>query len=104
MIIHVFKLFVLVSLYELNFLLCIEITKDGGESKATAKLLNYLSSIQEQYQKNLEEQIDQEIICDLGKGLHSWDTKYDLFELDFDEMKVIKEENSSAISQRYIVL
>ena len=80
--------------------MCIEITKDGGESKATAKLLNYLSSIQEQYQNNLEEQIDQEIICDVAKDLHNWDTKYDLFELDFGEMKVIKEENSSAVLQR----
>ena len=81
-------------------LLCIEITKDGSESKPTAKLLNYLSSIQEHYQKNLEEQIDQEVICDVAKYLHGWDTKYHLLELDFGEMKVIKEENSSAISQR----
>ena len=79
---------------------CIEITRDGGESKATAKLLKYLSSIQEQYQKNLEEQIDEEIICDVAKHLHGWDTKYDLLVLDFDEMKVINEDNSSAISQR----
>ena len=76
------------------------ITKDGGESRATTKLLNYLSSIEEQYQKNLEEQIDEEVICDVANYLHGWDTKYDLLDLGFDEVKVIKEDNSSAISQR----
>ena len=87
-------------MYFCDLLCCIEITKDGGESKATAKLLNYLSNIKERYQKNLEEQIDEEIICDVAKHLRGWDTKYDLLELDFDEVKVIKEDNSSAISQR----
>ena len=79
---------------------CIEITKDAGESKGTAKLQSYLSSIHDRYQKNLEEQIDQEVICDVAKDLHGWDAKYDLLELNFGEVKVIKEDNSSAILRR----
>ena len=71
-----------------------------GGSEATEKLRRYMCSIQEQYQKNLDEQIDQEIICDVAKYLHNWDTKYDLLKLDYDEVKVIKEENSSVMSQR----
>ena len=71
------------------------ITKDG--SKATAKLQKYISDIQEQYQKHLDEQIDSEIICDVAKHLHSWDAKYNLLNLDYDKVKVIKEENSSSV-------
>ena len=75
--------------------------RDGSERKATAKLLKYLRCIQEQYQKNLDEQIDQEILSDVAKHLHNWDTKCDLLELDYKEVRVIKEESSSFLSQRY---
>ena len=70
-------------------------------SRASTKLQNYISSIQEQYQKNLERQIDQEILYDVARHLHNWETKYDFLELDYNEVKVIKEENSSIHSQRY---
>ena len=76
------------------------ITKDGGESKTTANLRIYLSSIQEKYQENLEEQIDQEIVYDIAKTLQNWEANYDLLKLDLDEVKVIKEKNSSVLSQR----
>ena len=74
--------------------------RDDRESKATAKLQNYIGIIQKQYQKNLDGQIDQEVLCDVAKNLRSWHTKYNLLELDYDEVKVIQEDNSSAISQR----
>jgi len=64
------------------------------------KLQNYLGKISEQYQKNLDEQIDQEIICETAKSLNDWDAKYDLLELDYDEVKVIKKDNDSVILQR----
>ena len=91
--------FISVSCYTLfiNLILFVDIR---GGSEATEKLQRYVCSIQEQYQKNLDEQIDQEIICNVAKHLHNWDTKYDLLKLDYDEVKVIKEENSSVRSQR----
>ena len=87
-------------LIELYLDLVIDITRNEDDSKATAKLQKYISSIQEQYQKNLEEPIDEEILCAVAKSLHNWDTKYDLLKLVYDEMKNIKEENSSVLSQR----
>ena len=93
-------LVVALCLIELYLDLVIDSTRIEDDSKATAKLQKYISSIQEQYQKNLEEPIDEEIICAVAKNLHNWDTKYDLLMLVYDEMKNIKEENSSVLSQR----
>ena len=64
------------------------------------KLKNYLSQIPEQFHKNLDEQIDDEIVCDIAKSLSGWSEKYDLLELSYDGVKDIKMENSSAKSQR----
>ena len=73
----------------------------GNGNRANTKLQKYISSIQKHYQKNLEGEIDQEIICEVAKYLQNWDTKYDLLELIYCEVKIIKEENvSSVISQR----
>ena len=70
------------------------------ESRATAKLQHYKRRIQKQYQKILDRQIDQVVICDVAKNLHNWHTKYNLLELNYNEVKVIQEDNPSAISQR----
>ena len=79
----------------------VDTTRYGDDSKSSTKLRKYISSIQEQYQKNLEEQIDKEIIHVVAKKLHNWDVKCDLLELDYNEVKDIKEENSSVSLQRY---
>ena len=71
-----------------------------GWKKATLKLKKYLSAIKEQYKKNLEKQVDEKIVCEIARKMHDWDTKYDLLELDCDEVNVIKEENSSVKLQR----
>jgi len=73
---------------------------DRGGSKASAKLQNYLCFIPEQYMESLDEPINQEIICEAAKNLEGWDVKYYLLELDYDEVKDIKIDNSSAKSQR----
>ena len=75
-------------------------TRNEDDSKASAKLRKYISRIQEQYQNNLDTQIDQKIIRAVAKHLRGWDTKYDLLELDYDEVRDIKEENSSVDLQR----
>ena len=83
-----------------NLIWFVDTTRNGDSSKASAKLQKYISRILEKYEKNLEEQIDKEVIRVVAKNLHNWDAMYDLFELDYNEVKDIKEENSSVSLQR----
>ena len=64
-------------------------------------LKNYLSQIPEQFHKNLDELIDEEIICMVADSLkEDWSARYDLLKLTFNELRDIQEENTLAQSQR----
>ena len=60
----------------------------------------YLSQIPEQFHEYLDEQIDDEILCKTAESLTGWRYKYDLLELNHNEMKGIELDYNSAESQR----
>ena len=85
------------------YLSCVvEIAQDETENNRESENLKYyLNQIPEQFHKNLDEQIDDEILCKTAENLTGWRYKYDLLEFNNDdEMKRIEIDNNSAESQR----
>ena len=86
----------------IKYLSCVvEIVQDQIENNMESENLKYyLSQIPEQFHKNLDEQIDDEILCKTAECLTGWIYKYDLLELTHKGMKAIELDNNSAESQR----
>ena len=86
----------------ITYLSCVvEIVQDQIENNRESENLKYyLSQIPERFHENLDEEIDDEILSKTAESLTGWIYKYDLLELNDDEMKAIKSDNDSAESQR----
>ena len=91
------KLYLLIT-----YLLCVvEIVQDQIEkNRESENLKYYLSQIPEQFHKNLDEEIDDNILCKSAESLAGWRYKYDLLDLNDSEMKRIEQDNDSAELQR----
>ena len=85
----------------ITYLSCVvEIVQDFENNMESENLKYYLTQIREQFHENLDKQIDDEILCKTAESLTGWRYKYDLLELNDDEMKGIELDNNSAESQR----
>ena len=74
---------------------------DQNESKESEKIKNYLSKIPEKFHKNLDEPIDEEIVCKVAESMkQDWIANYDILELSFNKLKDIQQENNLAKFQR----
>ena len=84
------------------YLSCVvEIVQDQIENNRESENLKYyLSLIPERFHKNLDDEIDDEILSKTAESLTGWIYKYDLLELNHNEMEGIKFDNDSAESQR----
>ena len=86
----------------ITYLSCVvEIVQDEIENNRESENLKYyLSQIPEQFHENLDDEIDDEILNKTAESLTGWIYKYDLLELNHNEMEGIKFDNDSAESQR----
>ena len=84
------------------YLSCVvEIVQDEIENNMESENLKYyLSQIPEQFHENLDKQVEDEVLSNTAESLTGWRYKYDLLQLNEDDMKVVEQDNNSAESQR----